>query len=427
MKNKIFKSLFLGISITAIATASYALIAPLDKEIDAPVSLDSALQTVVASPQINPPERRTVSSNEVLYYRVKKGDTLSTIFEKLNLSQSDLYRVINAPLGKQFAALSVNKELVVVVNEEGLLQQLSYQKNSIKTLQAIRIDNTFDVNIINKKVETKIASRQVTIQSSLSIDGQKAGLSNKLMMQLASIFAWDIDFALDLRKGDEFTIVYEKKMVNEKMIRSGNILSAEFINRGQVYRAVQFVDKQGVTNYFTPEGKGMRKAFLRSPVDFARISSKFNLKRKHPVLNKIRAHKGVDYAARTGTPIKTTGDGKIIYRGVKGGYGRVVIVQHANKYSTLYAHMSNYKKGQKRGSYVKQGQVIGYVGKSGLATGAHLHYEFRVNNVHKNPLTIKLPHSNPIKKSLLASFKKQIAPHLAKLNKATSANLLAQK
>jgi murein DD-endopeptidase MepM/ murein hydrolase activator NlpD len=170
----------------------------------------------------------------------------------------------------------------------------------------------------------------------------------------------------------------------------------------------------------------MRKAFLRTPVDFARISSRFNLKRKHPVLNRIRAHKGVDYAAKTGTKIKTTGDGKIIFRGRKGGYGRVVIVQHGQKYSSLYAHMSKFQKNLKVGSRVKQGQTIGYVGKSGLASGPHLHYEFRVNGVHRNPLTVKLPHAEPIKESLLAEFKEQTEPLLAQLNKAKASNLLAR-
>lgn len=170
----------------------------------------------------------------------------------------------------------------------------------------------------------------------------------------------------------------------------------------------------------------MRKAFLRTPIEFARISSHFNLKRKHPVLNRIRAHKGVDYAARTGTPIKSTGDGKITFRGRKNGYGRVVIVQHGRKYSTLYAHMSKFKTGQRAGKRVKQGDTIGYVGQSGLASGPHLHYEFRVNGAHRNPLTVKLPHAEPIKNSLLAEFKEQTQPLIAQLNKVKASNLLAQ-
>ena len=428
MKNKIYKSLFLGISITAIATASYALIAPIDEAIDITTSLESAIQSTAATPQINPPSVIAGNLSETIYYVIQKGDSLSTIFKKLNLSATDLYAVVNAkPVGKQFAAISANKELIVSLNKEGKLQQLTYQKNSVHTLQATRINQTFSVKILSKAIETKIVSSRVTIQSSLFRDGRKAGLPNKMIMQLADIFAWDIDFALDLRKGDQFTLVYEKQMVDGKTINLKNILSAEFVNKGKTFKAVQFIDNKGLKSYFTPEGRGMRKAFLRTPVDFARISSRFNLKRKHPVLNRIRAHKGVDYAAHSGTPIKTTGDGKITFRGVKGGYGRVVIVDHANKHSTLYAHMSKYKTGQKVGSFVKQGQTIGYVGQSGLATGAHLHYEFRVNGVHKNPLTVTLSHSIPVKKSLLSAFKKQTAPYLAELNRAKMNNLLARK
>jgi murein DD-endopeptidase MepM/ murein hydrolase activator NlpD len=242
-------------------------------------------------------------------------------------------------------------------------------------------------------------------------------------MELANIFGWDIDFALDLRKNDQFSILYEKQFVDGEEIAAGNILAAEFSNRGKIFRAVRFVDPKGHSNYFTPEGDSMRKTFLRTPVDFARISSRFNLKRKHPVLNRIRAHKGVDYAASTGTPIKTTGDGRIIFRGRKGGYGRVVIVQHGQRYTTLYAHLSKFHSKRRSGSYVKQGQTIGYVGMSGLASGPHLHYEFRVNGVHRNPLTVSLPHAKPIDRKYLAAFKQQAQPLMSQLNQIKTVRL----
>jgi murein DD-endopeptidase MepM/ murein hydrolase activator NlpD len=242
-------------------------------------------------------------------------------------------------------------------------------------------------------------------------------------MELANIFGWDIDFALDLRKNDQFSILYEKQFVDGEEIAAGNILAAEFSNRGKTFRAVRFVDPKGHANYFTPDGNSMRKTFLRTPVDFARISSRFNLKRKHPVLNQIRAHKGVDYAASTGTPIKATGDGKIIFRGWKGGYGRVVIVQHGQRYTTLYAHLSKFNHKRKKGGYVKQGQIIAYVGKSGLATGPHLHYEFRVNGVHRNPLTVPLPHAKPITKQYLAEFSKQTQPLISQLDQIKTVRL----
>jgi murein DD-endopeptidase MepM/ murein hydrolase activator NlpD len=223
-------------------------------------------------------------------------------------------------------------------------------------------------------------------------------------MEMAALFGWDVDFALDIRKGDSFRVIYEEKKLDGKVIGVGNIVAAEFTNQGDTFTSLRYTDSKGNTSYYTPKGESMRKAFLRTPVDFARISSNFNMKRRHPVLNRIRAHKGVDYAASIGTPIKAAGDGKIIFRGVKGGYGNVIILQHGNNINTLYAHMSRFKKGLSVGSRIKQGQLIGYVGKSGMVTGPHLHYEFQVNGVHKNPVTVKLPHADPVPKSERASF-----------------------
>ena len=421
-----FRSLFLGITVIATLGASYAFTSPDASDLQPTVSQLSlpVIQPAMTTPSVAIPQRKNF---KILSHQIKAGESISSIFSALDVSRTDLHKIIHAnKLGEQFASIAPGKTLQLSIDASGQLQQLTYHKNAIDTLKAELIHNKFNVELVSKPIETRIASTQAIINASLFLDGQAAGLSDKLIMQLADIFAWDIDFALSLRKGDMFTVVYEKIFVGNKEIDSGNILSAEFINRGHTYTAVRFEDKDGTADYFTPEGKSMRKAFLRTPVDFARISSRFNLKRKHPVLNRIRAHKGVDYAARSGTPIKTTGDGKIIYRGRKGGYGRVVIVQHGQKYSSLYAHMSRYKKGQKVGSHVKQGQIIGYVGKSGLATGAHLHYEFRINGVHRNPLTVKLPAAKPIKKSLFSAFKKQTRVHLAHLNTLKSPPLIAQ-
>lgn len=443
MKKTTYKPLFFGISIAIVASSGYALISTKNIKTDVtktslaipaikaePTTLAINNPVVAVAAETSTPETidsKPISQSITIAHEIKQGESLSTIFSNFDLSKSDLHSIIHASdIGKQFATITPGKKLIVSINTEGQLQQLVYKKNSIDTLKANRNADGFDVEIISKQVERKSTSAQATIYSSLFLDGKEAGLSDKAIMQLADIFAWDIDFALNLRKGDQFTVVYEKIFVDGKEIDTGNILSAEFINRGHTYTAVKFEDKKGNVNYFTPDGKSMRKAFLRTPVDFARISSHFNLKRKHPVLNRIRAHKGVDYAARSGTPIKTTGDGKITFRGRKGGYGRVVIVKHGQKYSTLYAHMSKFRKGQKVGSPVKQGQTIGYVGRSGLATGAHLHYEFLINGVHRNPLTVKLPHSLPIKESFLAEFKEQTKPLIAELNKVKASSLLAQ-
>ncbi len=430
------KAIILGAGIAVVASAAFALNLPSDSEIllkplpvDSVVLVDQPMQPVIQIPVIeNEPQQADSVEWIELRHRIQKGESLALIFNRLSLSKTELHQVIHTnELAKQFARISPGKELVAKTNESGELQELSYLKNAFETLKATRVDGGFQVELQSKSIERQISSAHVVINNSLYVDGKEAGLSDKLIMQLADVFAWDIDLALSLRKGDAFTMIYENLYVDGRLIDSGHILSAEFVNQGNSFTALRFEDKAGHGSYFTPEGKSMRKTFLRTPVDFARISSRFNLRRKHPVLNRIRAHKGVDYAARTGTPIKTTGDGKIIYRGRKGGYGRVVIVQHGQKYQTLYAHLSKYKRGQKNGTQVKQGQVIGYVGKSGLATGPHLHYEFRVNGVHRNPLTVKLPQAKPIEPGLLAEFKLQTRSHLARLNEAKLKTLLASK
>jgi murein DD-endopeptidase MepM/ murein hydrolase activator NlpD len=237
-----------------------------------------------------------------------------------------------------------------------------------------------------------------------------------MIMQLAHIFGWDIDFALNIRNGDSFSVIYQEDYLNGKKLNDGPILAAEFINQGHVYRAIRYTDPTGNSDYYDPSGKSMRKAFLRTPVEFTRISSGFTMGRFHPILNKIRAHKGVDYAAPTGTPIKATGDGKITFRGRKGGYGNVVILQHGARYSTLYGHMSKFRGGLAVGSRVRQGQVIGYVGMTGLATGPHLHYEFRIDGVHRDPLRVKLPGAEPLGNKYRDDFNSKAKALIAKLD-----------
>jgi murein DD-endopeptidase MepM/ murein hydrolase activator NlpD len=255
------------------------------------------------------------------------------------------------------------------------------------------------------------------IESSLFESAATAGLSDKLIMNLAGIFAWDVDFVLDIRRGDDYYILYEEIWQNGKFVSSGDVVAAEFNNNGRTFEAVRFTDGDGRTDYFTPDGHSVRKAFVRAPVDFTRISSSFNPRRKHPVLNTIRAHKGVDYAAPSGTPIKAAGDGKVIFRGRKGGYGNAVILQHGGNITTLYAHMSNFAKNARVGSRVKQGQTIGYVGSTGLATAAHLHYEYRLNGVHRNPRTVALPQADPIRENYRTEFLAAASPILDELQR----------
>lgn len=355
---------------------------------------DDTPLTLEPEPQIQPEDWQSVT--------VKSGDSLSTLFQRVGLSAQDVYKVTQAT--KKTNALSplFPGNTLDFLIEKGRLEKVRLIKTAlVQTVVERQEDSAFKVTTITRTPDIETRFVQGTIKSSLFVDGQKAGLSQKKLMQLATIFGWDIDFALDIREDDHFALIYEENYLDEKLISEGNILAAQFTNRGKVFNAIRHTDG----NYYSPEGYSMRKAFLRSPVDFFRISSKYNPNRKHPVLKTVRPHRGVDYAAATGTPIKASGDGKVIWRGTKGGYGRTVIIQHAGIYTTLYAHMSKYNSKVKNGSRVKQGQVIGYIGSSGLATGPHLHYEFRINDVHKNPLKVKFPNVEPLNKEQMASFK----------------------
>ncbi len=348
---------------------------------------------------------------------VETGDNMSLIFDRLQLSPQQLLAVLEADKGEHYLRRLRPKQTLQFQIAEGKVEALHYQLSKTKSFHINRADDGGYIGQVEEKpVEIRLTHASGEITNSLYQAGQKAGLSDNLIMELANIFAWDVDFALDIRRGDSFSLLFEEHYLDGEKLRDGKILAAEFSNRGESFRAVLFTNPKGESQYYSPDGKSMRKAFLRSPVDFRRISSTFQRERYHPVLGKKRPHKGVDYAAATGTPIKAAGDGKVIFRGKKGGYGNVVILQHAGKYTTLYGHMSKFRKGVTTGSRVKQGQTIGYVGKSGLATGPHLHYEFRLNGVHRNPLTVKFPDAQPIPAKYKSAFKQQSQQLLAQLD-----------
>lgn len=361
---------------------------------------------------------------------VKSGDTLSSIFSNVGLSNAVLMGILEQdPKAKRFTNLKINQKLVFTFNPDRTLKELASDISPLKSIhitQAAASDTySFSEQVKQTSTEHKVVSG--TISQTLLGATKEAGLPYKLTLDLANIFGYDIDFAQDLRKGDNFSVVYEQKKIDDKVVSSGNILAAQFTNRGKTYTAVRYTNKQGYTSYYDDKGSSTQKAFIRTPVDFSRISSRFNLGRKHPVLNTIRAHKGVDYAAPIGTPVKATGDGKIIVAGRRGGYGNTVIIQHGNKYRTVYAHLRGFAKGIRSGSQVKQGQVIAYVGTTGLSTGPHLHYEFQVNGVHVDPLSHTLPAADPIPKNELARFKQQAAPHLAMLEQSNAQIAMADK
>ncbi|MEM7304481.1 MAG: peptidoglycan DD-metalloendopeptidase family protein [Pseudomonadota bacterium] len=355
---------------------------------------------------------------------IRRGDSLSSIFNKRGFNR-ELHTIMQ--LGKQVKELkSIHPGQVIHIHtENGNLVALDLETSINRNLKIARQDDKFIVDEVIRDFEIRTQVASSTITSSLFLAGQRAGMSDALIMELANIFGWDIDFALDIRSGDHFSVIYEEKLLDGEKIKDGEIIAAEFINAGDRFRAIRYTDSKGRTDYYSQDGRSMRKPFLRTPVDFARVSSGFNLRRKHPVLNKIRAHKGVDYAASTGTPIKASGDGKIVHRGTKGGYGRTIIIKHGTQYSTLYAHMHKYARNTQTGKRVKQGQIIGYVGSSGLATGPHLHYEFRINGVHRNPLTVKLPDAQPLPKDERIRFINSSTDIIAQLD-SFSSTLLAQ-
>ncbi|RRV82601.1 peptidoglycan DD-metalloendopeptidase family protein [Stutzerimonas stutzeri] len=390
---------------------------------DSPFAYASDMQTSEqASSDEGKPEDQTgepVAETDPLAKSVvvANGDTLSTVFAKVGLSPAVMHAVLaSSPDAKQLSRLKIGQTLEFQLTEQGELASLRSKLNSLETLALEQTPKGYVFKKEQVKPEVSTVYARGEIDSSLFLAAKRAGLSHNLTMDLANIFGYDIDFALDIRKGDSFEVIYEEKTVEGQRVGTGNILAARFTNRGKTYSAVRYTSKDGTTSYYNADGTSMRKAFIRTPVDFARISSRFSNGRKHPILNKIRAHKGVDYAAPHGTPIKSAGDGKVLLAGRKGGYGNTVIIQHGQRYRTLYAHMQGFAKGVRNGSTVKQGQIIGYIGTTGLSTGPHLHYEFQVDGVHVDPLGLKLPMADPIAKSEMPRFMQQSQPLMARMD-----------
>lgn len=353
---------------------------------------------------------------EIHAVTVRNGDSLASIFSELGIPATELHRMMTGTPGAQrMIRIHPGDELHIVRDDAGTLVSLEYPMDEVRTLHIMRKGEAYDSYIIDNPPERRIQHAQGVIDSSLFLAARDAGLSDNLTMRLAAIFGWDIDFVLDIREGDRFSLIYEEVYRDGEKLRDGEIIVAEFVNRGRPFHAVRFTDDDGRSDYYTPDGLALRKAFLRAPLEFTRVSSRFNPNRRHPVMNTIRAHRGVDYAAPTGTPIRAAGDGRVILRGTNGGYGNAVEIQHGGNISTLYAHMSSFQRGVGVGTRVRQGQVIGYVGMTGLANGPHLHYEFRVNGVHRNPLTVQLPDAEPLPSRYHERFTSYARPLLAHL------------
>ena len=357
--------------------------------------------------------------------KVKRGQTLDSIFKRQGIPISLLHEIL--ALNNETGGLTKIRPGEIFdfqTDSDGKFLQMRYAVDEARYLFVRQEETGLLAEIQRREIFSEVAETEGVIQSSLFLAGKQAGLSDAMIMKLANIFGWDIDFVLDIRKGDRFMLVYEKVYREGEFLRDGNILAATFINQGERFQAI-FFEEGDVAGYFAPDGRNMRKAFLRAPLNFSYISSGFNPRRIHPVLKRIRAHNGIDYYAPRGTPVYSAGDGTVTRSAYSKANGHHVFVKHANSIETKYLHFT--KRAVKKGQKVKQGQTIGYVGSTGLATGPHLHYEFVVNGVHRNPRTVPLPKVEPLRGDLLASFQSQAAPMLTQLSRLESASLYASR
>jgi murein DD-endopeptidase MepM/ murein hydrolase activator NlpD len=377
-----------------------------------PLNPTSEISMYVAAPEQEPDGQRM----ELI---VGRGDSLDRLFRKNDLSSADLALIMREDLARKHLRLVKPGDEIIIWRQENQVTELRREIDFTKSLKVRRTSDSFTAGLVEHDIVTRPIEARGTIESSLFLAAAEAGVSERTIMNLAGIFAWDVDFVLDIREGDQFHVIVEELWRHGERIAEGDIVAAEFVNQGETFQAIRYRDPDGKVSYFSPEGRNMRKAFLRAPLSFSRVSSNFNPNRRHPVLNTIRAHKGVDYAAPSGTAVKAAGDGKVIYRGVKGGYGNTVILQHGGNITTLYAHMSNFNRKARLGTRVRQGQTIGYVGQSGLATGPHLHYEYRKNGVHKNPRTVNLPDASPINPAFKDDFLRVAQPLISVLDAKT--------
>ena len=348
---------------------------------------------------------------------IKRNDSLFSILKRLGIGEKNIVNLVNSDRGNLLAQIKIGKTLEVGINDSNIVISLNYIKDFKSGVRAEKRGEVYEIEEYELNTEKYRVFKNIEINNSLYADGIKEALPDSVIMDLVYIFGWDIDFVHDIRPGDSYSLIYEEVFVNGEKKLDGDILIAEFINRDRTHTAIRYKLQNGFSEYFSLEGRNVKKAFLRSPVEFSYISSSYNLKRRHPILHKIRAHTGVDYAASRGTPVRATGDGTVVFADKKGGYGNLVEIKHTEDYSTRYAHLNKFHSKIKVGKKVNQSETIGYVGRTGTATGDHLHYEFRVNGKHTNPLTVKLPNAKPIHENDKDSYGLHAKKILADLKK----------
>lgn len=335
-------------------------------------------------------------------YEVKDGEILSIIFEKFKVPLNTQYKIYSLKEANLVTNIRPGNRIIFTYlgNE---LTNIAIVKDKLSSIE-ISIGQKIILNKVTNNIETISSFAGGTISSSFYEDASASGMPDSVIMDLAYIFGWDIDFVFDIRKGDTFSVIYETPYSKGEMVENGDILIAEFTNQNKTYVANRFIDQEGKKGYFDNNGENLQKAFLRAPLEFSYISSHFNPNRMHPVLHTIRAHNGVDYAAPRGSPVRATGSGSVEFVGVRNGCGKEIVLKHTNDYSTRYCHLNQFESKVKKGRKIQQGQVIGYVGSTGLATGPHLHYEFKIGNKHTDPVKIKLPSAEPLSSKLKMDF-----------------------
>ena len=397
------------IALTASGVVAFATIAPTPNA--------AALLESVASIEAMPIHAEQILASPSFYIRedrFQRGDTLAGFLSRLGIGSAEVTRL------SRLRALQLLRPGTLVraeVNTDGAPRNLSFLTGRDSLMQIVADGSEYRAGEVTSALEPRITMKSGVIRSSLFAATDAAGIPDSVGMQLADIFGGDVDFYRDLRKGDRFAVVYEEHHFGGTPVRAGRVLAAEFTNSGKTYRAV-FYGK----SYYTPEGNNLRKAFLRTPLEFSRVSSGFGM-RKHPIAHAWREHKGIDYAAQIGTRVRAVGDGIVEYAGPKGGYGNVVILRHHGQYSTVYAHLSRIAQGVKRGARIGQNDTIGAVGQTGWATGPHLHYEFRIAGEARNPMSIAMPAALPVPAHELSAFRTQADPLVARLELLSNSNL----
>ncbi|ASQ45030.1 peptidoglycan DD-metalloendopeptidase family protein [Legionella clemsonensis] len=366
---------------------------------------------------------RMIQNNGWKIINAQRGDSLAVIFKRVGLSSQTLQTIMHDnPRTKALSQIKPNQQLEFLIQKQ-ILEKMIMPVSSTQYLEIYREGRHYKSKLNFKKMDSRNRIVTATVRGSLFSTAKRYNIPYKLVQQMTEIFTWDINFAKEIRAGDQFTIIYQGLYVGDKLVGAGDILAVSYRNRGNTYQAIRHTDRSGHTDYYSPQGTSLKKAFDRYPLRFSHISSTFSLSRYHPILHYRRAHKGVDLAAPIGTPIRATGDGRIEIIGRQSGYGNMIKISHNKTYSTIYGHMLKFQKGISRGTYVKRGQVIGYVGQTGLASGPHCHYEFHINKQPRNPTTVELPRGFPISGREMASFKAKSAPLLAQLKSAETGQL----